>query len=261
MALPIFFNIQIEPQNYRVSIERRSNLFSFAKQQGFRTALYSAQSSRAFSNVGVEFVDTAVYRDTDEIAFSRHGDEYALELLEKTPRADRNFFVVHTFATHYPYEKTYRRRKQFDVWKGGNFKIDTYDNAMLYIDDLYGRVLDFAAGIEGRVYVLFTSDHGQMMGEDGLWGHSFLNKGVAEIPFILWTKDVSPDELYGIDEVENITHIDAAKFVARTLGFDVHSPNTPPDVFYINGTDIDGSRGFLKYKKSGGAVIELPGGP
>jgi glucan phosphoethanolaminetransferase (alkaline phosphatase superfamily) len=260
VSLPLFLNMQKEPENWRMTVEKRFNLFRLARENGFRTVLYSPQSSKTFPNIGLEFIDRAAYRDTERKKFNKYGDDHAFELLKGTKFGERNFIVVQTRATHYPYENIYKNLPQFDVWRdeGVDFRINSYDNAMLYLDDLLGRVLEFASTLEGRVYVLITSDHGQMMGGGGLWGHSFLHEGVAEVPFILWTKGVPEEEMYGMDEVAPpISHYDMSKFVARVLGVKVENPNTPDDEFYINGPQIDGSMGFYKYKKKGGKAVKI----
>ncbi|MDR2098499.1 MAG: sulfatase-like hydrolase/transferase [Rickettsiales bacterium] len=261
VSMQMFFNLQAEPQNYKMTLEKEANLFRLAKAQGFSTAFYSPQNSEVVSNIGLPFVDRVLYRDIDRKGFGGNGDEYAFRLLRETPRTGRDFLVVQMRAAHYPYEGAYANFPEYDVWRDESvsYKINTYDNAMLYVDDLLDRVLEWAGGIEGKVYVLITSDHGQMMGEDGLWGHSFLDRRVAEVPFILWTKGVPEEELHGIDKTPRPTHNEIGRFIARAFGVRVENPNTPADEFYISGPDLGGRAGFLKYRKMGAEIIPLGG--
>ncbi len=40
--------------------------------------------------------------------------------------------------------------------------------------------------------VVLCSDHGEVLGENGLWGHGFYHKKVMEIPFLIKLQDITP---------------------------------------------------------------------
>ncbi|MGN0930049.1 MAG: sulfatase-like hydrolase/transferase [Alphaproteobacteria bacterium] len=260
ISLSMFFNFQKEAQNYFTSFMKDNNLFKMARSQGFQTAMYSPQSSKTFSNVGIGFVDKAIYRDNARHKYNTLGDDYAFELLKSTPLKDKNFLVVQTRAVHYPYEKIYENLPQYDVFNDErkDFKLNSYDNAMLYLDELLYKVINWAKTLDGKVYLIMTSDHGQMMGQDNLWGHSFLDLRVAEVPFILYTKGVSQNDLFEMNNPpELLTHYDISKFIAKILGYEIINPNTPENIYYINGVDIDGDAGFIKYKLENNKIEEI----
>ncbi len=251
ISLSMFFNFQQEAKNHLASFIKNNNLFKMAKSQGFQTVMYSPQSSKTFSNIGIGFVDKIIYRDNARHKYNKSGDDYALTLLKSTPLKDKNFFVVQTRAVHYPYEKIYENLPQYNVFNDENkdFKLNSYDNAMLYLDDLLYKVVNWAKTLDGKVYLIITSDHGQMMGQDGLWGHSFLDFRVAEVPFMLYTKNVKPKDLFGMNKPPKLlSHYNISKFIAKILGYEIINPNTPENIYYINGIDIDGDAGFIKYK-------------
>lgn len=251
ISLSMFFNFQKEAQNYLASFMKDNNLFKMARSQGFQTVMYSPQSSKTFSNIGIGFVDKAIYRDNARYKYNKSGDDYALTLLKSTPLKDKNFFVVQTRAVHYPYEKIYENLPQYKVFneEDKDFKLNSYDNAMLYLDELLYKVVNWAKTLDGKVYLIITSDHGQMMGQDGLWGHSFLDSRVAEVPFMLYTKNVKIKDLFGMNNHPKLlSHYDISKFIAKILGYEIINPNTPENIYYINGVDIDGDAGFIKYK-------------
>ena len=54
-----------------------------------------------------------------------------------------------------------------------------------------------------------------------------------------------------------LSHYDISKFIAKILGYDIKNPNTPENIYYINGVDIDGDAGFIKYKIDNGKFTEI----
>lgn len=72
--------------------------------------------------------------------------------------------------------------------------INAYDNSILYTDAVIDGAIGIAESLKGwKTTVLFVSDHGESLGENGLYMHG-IPRGIApkeqyEIPFILWTND------------------------------------------------------------------------
>ncbi|MBD5405075.1 phosphoethanolamine transferase [bacterium] len=258
-SLSMFFNFQKEAENYRVLYKKDANLFKMAKEQGFQTLMYSPQANKTFANVGMEYIDKFVYRNEATKQYKQKGDEYGLELLKTTKLKDKNFIVVQTRAAHYPYEHSYEHAPQFNIFndKTKDFRVNTYDNAIRYIDDLLADALEYAKTLKGKVYFIITSDHGQLLGQDGLYGHTFLHKEVVKIPFILYTKNIDKKDITTINQKKIVTHYDISTFLAKVFGFDVINPNTPEDTYFINGSGVDGKRGFMKYKIENDKLIWL----
>jgi len=64
-----------------------------------------------------------------------------------------------------------------------------------FVDDAIGRILKKLKqlGLEENTVVIFTSDHGDLMGEHGLMlKHCFHNEGLIRVPFI-WSDPENPD--------------------------------------------------------------------
>jgi arylsulfatase A-like enzyme len=67
-------------------------------------------------------------------------------------------------------------------------EIDAYDGAIAYVDQQVGRLLDelSARGILDDTLVIITSDHGEQLGEHGLWEHgNSLYRQLLHVPLIL----------------------------------------------------------------------------
>ena len=61
-----------------------------------------------------------------------------------------------------------------------------------YLDDLIGGLLDTLAATRQEAAVLFTSDHGDMLGERGLWYKMSFFEGSARVPLMLSAPGVAP---------------------------------------------------------------------
>lgn len=116
-------------------------------------------------------------------------------------KSNKVFIVVHTTTSHGPlYESRYP--DEFAVYMpvasnigNGNSDIEgirnAYDNTILYTDYLFNNLLDTLASINGwHTAALFVSDHGESLGENGLYMHgapmNIAPREQYEIPFIIW---------------------------------------------------------------------------
>ena len=63
-----------------------------------------------------------------------------------------------------------------------------YYGAISYVDDKVGQILHAleATGFSQDTVVLFTSDHGEMLGERGLWYKMSFFEWAARVPLIVW---------------------------------------------------------------------------
>jgi choline-sulfatase len=63
-----------------------------------------------------------------------------------------------------------------------------------YVDDLVGQLLEALekTGKLSNTIVMFTSDHGDFLGERGLWYKMSYLEPSAHVPMIVWGKDIAP---------------------------------------------------------------------
>ncbi|HMN30803.1 MAG TPA: sulfatase-like hydrolase/transferase, partial [Caldilineaceae bacterium] len=75
--------------------------------------------------------------------------------------------------------------------------IATYYAMTTYVDQKVGQVLDALErnGLTGSTRIIYTTDHGAMMGAHGLWGKFTMYQESAAIPLILAGPDVSPGKV------------------------------------------------------------------
>ena len=64
---------------------------------------------------------------------------------------------------------------------------DVYDSSIAYMDSEVGRLLDglAARGLTDNLLVVFTSDHGESLGEAGRWSHGHLDGPNLHVPLVV----------------------------------------------------------------------------
>ena len=83
--------------------------------------------------------------------------------------------------------------------------MNTYDNSLLYSDDMIGHTIDMLKGLSDRfnVALVYLSDHGESLGEHGMYLHGapylFAPSQQTHIPLLLWMSD-DYARTYGINQ-------------------------------------------------------------
>ena len=134
-------------------------------------------------------------------------DEILLEGLEDylaNLKSDHAFIVLHTIGSHGP---TYFRRyppefKKFtptcdteDIQTCTQEQIvNTYDNTILYVDHIVSSVIDILKKFpEYESGLLYVSDHGESLGENGVYLHglpySIAPEEQTSVPMVLWMSE------------------------------------------------------------------------
>ncbi|MFD0668440.1 phosphoethanolamine transferase [Ramlibacter sp. MAHUQ-53] len=125
------------------------------------------------------------------------------------------FVVLHQLGNHGP--AYYRRypaafRRFTPACESDDLRLcspaeirNAYDNALLYTDHVLGRVIDFLRARQDRwdTAMLYLSDHGESLGESGLYLHGVPHRVAPEVqlrvPMVAW---MSPGfrASFGVDE-------------------------------------------------------------
>ena len=106
------------------------------------------------------------------------------------------------------------------------WRVNYYANVSL-IDDWIGRILDVLAQRDwhNNTWIVFTSDHGEMLGDHGLWGKTVFHRPSVGIPLIIQ----APNKIHGrheglveqVDATATLLDIaglgDLSEFRGRTL--------------------------------------------
>lgn len=182
----------------------------------------------------------------------KHDDVLLWELEKRIEQSDSEkiFTVLHTKGSHGPaYHARYR--EIFDVFKpvcrsveldkcSSQSLINAYDNTILATDDFLSRVIDNLEKINTMpVLMLYVSDHGESLGEYGLYLHgspyAIAPNVQKEIPFIVWMSDSFAQTTgVSIGQLEQRTKHSHGQIFHSILGaFAVDSPvyNQHRDIF------------------------------
>lgn len=264
VGFTFFMNLQRDPRNYDVVLSNRYNLLNLAKKNAFKTVFVSSQTGVA-AYMPRRYIDEYLIRDQENIAplFDRMHDEALLKILSNLDLENRNLIILHQRNAHAPYYRNYRHRvnefEKFSVDDEDRHKrktLNTYDNATLYNDSfIYDAIEYVRKNIDGSVYMFYTSDHGENLGEEGLWGHGMLTPATADIPFLAYSKNGDKEYIERLKSMSTPTHFDIGVLIAELLGYKISDPNTPDGTYYINGKGIAGELDFIKYNKGAGDRI------
>ena len=107
-----------------------------------------------------------------------------------------------------------------------------------FLDAQVGQVLDRleAAGLADDTTILFTSDHGEMLGEKGFWTKSTMYESAVRVPLLIAGPGVTPG-----DWAEPVSLIDIAPTICTAMGtdasdfpgIDLRNPQTGRTIFSL----------------------------
>jgi hypothetical protein len=167
-------------------------------------------STHAMVSMPVLNRHTPINRDFDSYELMPKHNDLGAMLDKMTFREDRpSFYLLNTGETHYPYAlpnedpSTWPRIsgvhgvfKRLDDQPGpdGEPSPEFFDdaklhelrdrqiNAVRYLDDVVARLFDL---VPSNTWIVVTSDHGELFGEDGYFGHGpVAHDKVFEVPFV-----------------------------------------------------------------------------
>ena len=94
---------------------------------------------------------------------------------------------------------------------------DLYDCSIAYLDNQIARVLDVLReqGVLDRTLIVLTADHGEGLGNHGVWGHGLLYDDTIHIPLVLWAPGALPAGLRANGFAQ---HVDVAPTILDLMG-------------------------------------------
>lgn len=253
-SVPLFFNVQREPDNVQHMYRYETNLLKMARERGMATHFVSAQTSHLTTYSGSEHADHYMTKENLERAYGTSRDEVLVKEFEKIDLTRPNFVVLHQRTSHSPYQNDYPAEFEHFPSKGlakHEFIVNTYDNSVRYTDHIVGEVIRIArAKATLPTYVFFTPDHGELIGVDGKYGHTMLDPRVAEVPFVFYAVNGAAGIVERVRGLGEPTHYEIGKTIAAVLGYRVINPNEVPGAYFVNGVNLDGSGGHMVVSKA-----------
>lgn len=136
---------------------------------------------------------------------SHHGIVDAIDWIDQLELSEREFLLFNFMETHVPYHYI---PDSYTTNPDSGTELDvaerltedekenrcTYHNAAEFLSDQYHRL--FAHLAREMDYVITVSDHGESLGENGVWGHgqdTGLYPEITRIPLVISGNNVEPD--------------------------------------------------------------------
>jgi glucan phosphoethanolaminetransferase (alkaline phosphatase superfamily) len=185
--------------NTELAFEETS-FISIFKQCGYTSAWISSQDP---ANTYMSFInecDTVVYAHPEKSVYNYNNwlDEDLLEytaflLAKNNPR---NLFVLHTIGSHWYYNNHFSEK--YELFKpittsriitqnSSEQIINSYDNTIVYTDFFLDQLI---AQLENKnALIIYISDHGEVLGENGAWLHAGDNAASKKPACFVWFSD------------------------------------------------------------------------
>lgn len=261
-CLQLFFNTFHNPGFVECIRKKDANLFRLARHQGYKTFVLSAQNEKLFHDTGTEFVDVFASEKEMHQALAEKGDEALLDAMATLELGDKNFIVIHLRHIHCPFGAYAKYHPELAVAVDHKNRASEtqqeYSNAIAYHDYWVKQCIERVQKIlPADTVVLFTSDHGQLLGERGLFGHNQMQPEVADVP--VWMLAIGANNAL-ITEIKNhpiYSHYDLGKHVASLLGATISNPNEHPTLQYVHGSEIYSAYEYMPWEKSAQGVAFL----
>ncbi len=259
IALAFLMNITYGLGAGNVVYGGKQCLNKLAKLNGFKTYFLSSQSQQQLryiaNSICPKFIDT--YRSLDdldpEIEDSNAADDLVLLEGLDLVDSDKNFVILHQRGSHSPYNLRYPSDQA--VFPIGNDhtqnRVNHYDNSVVQFDIFMDRLIRKVKMRKRPAVVVYVSDHGEGLGEEGNWGHGKLVRTSYEVPVLIYQHEV--EEVRELHQPS--THFNISLMLAELLGFKSKTDysNHLKD-YTILGNDIDGFAGRVKLEFENGKI-------
>ncbi|WP_425056292.1 sulfatase-like hydrolase/transferase, partial [Pseudomonas abyssi] len=190
--------------------------------------------------------------------FSQRQDHALSDLLPRKQWGERNLVMINLRTAHSPYDHNYENHDEpIARWPtDGPLSRDmregnAYDNAVRYFDDVVADIVAQFDQLEGERYLLITGDHGQLLGENEVWGHNRLLPPVVDVPVMVLARDAPQGALDDLAGQRWVSHYEAGLWLAQRLGARVLNPNADPNVHFVKGKLLLGDNSIMQVKESG----------
>jgi glucan phosphoethanolaminetransferase (alkaline phosphatase superfamily) len=256
-GLQLFFNNVHNPGFTDLINSKAGNLFRLACHQGYKTFLISAQGEGLFHEIGTQFMDHYVFKNDILSQLKAKGDEVLIDELSKLKLADKNFVVIHLRHIHSPFDNWATYFPVVTPKSSANSRKNQtqqdYSNAVAYHDHWVEQCITSIKKImPNDTIIIFTSDHGELVGEDGLFGHNLMRSEVVDVP--VWAYAINTDHsLNHYLKSQNIcSHYDLGKQIAKLFGAEIINPNEDPTLQFVHGTELHTNYEYMPWKKTKG---------
>ena len=255
VSLALFFNTVYEPNNTAHISKMDTSLFRLAKQAGYSTHYITTQKNAGGLSYSFSLGDIDTWKEDKHLDSydSTYDDRLLRELKSMDLDFDKPQFVtLHMRSTHGPYIDNYPKDEEAYPVEGQPFEkymVNSYDNSVLYTQKVIADIYQYFKDSGKPTYIFFTPDHGELMGQNGRFGHNSVDIDMARVPFMFYGVNIAQESIQNLkDELGCMpNHYLISQQIAKVLGYKITNPNEEEGMYYLNGTDVFGEAGFMKY--------------
>lgn len=166
------------------SLNDKTSVYSILKKGGFETNWIGNQSLEKSYKEIVYTNDSVVIIDKfhSVLSFNKQRDLEILKVLKSyKAQSKKSIYTLHMIGSHWYYnsrvDESFKKFKpivesKFTGSSTNEQIINSYDNTILYLDNFLNELIDFIKS-SGKISILiFLSDHGENLGEDGKFFHA-----------------------------------------------------------------------------------------
>jgi len=197
----------------------RATLATILKEKGWRTGAFVSAfvlDSRFGLDRGFEVYDDRVEGQEEGAVFvtpERRGPQTVRAATRwlTSVRGQRFFAFVHLYEPHFPYAPG----EPF----ASRFRSDPYAGEVAAVDAAFGPLLEplLATGAAERALIVFTSDHGESLGEHGERTHGvFAYESTLRVPLVLHAPGLFAPRVVRAP----VRHVDLLPTILDALGID-----------------------------------------
>lgn len=255
VSLALFFNTVYEPDNADHLDKKETSLFSLAKKAGFQTHYLSTQQNAAELTASFINGDIDTWKDHEQL--SKHNSLYDERLLLELDALQLDydqpqFITLHMRSAHTPYIDNYPPEQTFyptEDQEYADFMRNSYDNSVRYTEKLITDIYRYFERTERPTYIFFTSDHGELLGQGGRFGHNQVDLDIGRVPFLFYGVGLPAQDITKLKDKLGClpNHYMLSLQIAELLGYHIVNPNQQADIFYLNGTSAIGDAGYMPY--------------
>lgn len=164
----------------------RTSFLSILKKHGY-TCSYITENADDMTTTRRNRHIIGDYIDT-RLSLSGSISDVSAAWRKALPSSGKHCIILQNGTGHYPYPHD----KEFSIFTDGKgdsrVLVNNYDNCVLAMDSLYESVI--ASLADKNAVLIYCSDHGEMLGEDGKWHHGDENEPILHrVAAFVWFSD------------------------------------------------------------------------
>ena len=229
VSVPLLINGATKPSEINLS----NNLFHLAKLNGYETYFISTQSKKSMQYIELYMMKKSISHY--DILGSRE-DSDLIEELKKIDFLKREFIVMQMQGEHSPY-------KYYPTYIKSTIP-QQYAASMKYSNAVILEMMNYVKSLKTPTLFIFTSDHGELLGESGRVGHNKFHEKIYRVPMMIVS---NVDAAFDYEKI--LSHHGIYNLIYHLLGYSQEYEDEPIPV-RINGSMISEEDGFRMMKES-----------